>query len=79
MTNLFIFAKNNTMNEKIINYGKVLQKHLKSNGISITHASKKLKIKRGTLYNRFKDGEFNYEELERVKKFINIVETINEN
>lgn len=67
------------MGDKIINYGKLLQKHLKSNGISITHASKKLDIKRGTLYNRLKDGEFDYEQLERVKKFINIVETINEN
>lgn len=67
------------MEQKIINYGKVLEKYLKSNGITITHACKKLGIKRGTLYNRMKDGEFSYEELQRVKKFIKIVETINEN
>jgi predicted transcriptional regulator len=67
------------METKVINYGKLLQKYLKQNGISITHACKKLGIKRGTLYNRFNDGEFSYEELVRVKKFINVVQTINEN
>lgn len=67
------------MEQKIINYGKLLKKHLKDNGITITHASKKLGIKRGTLYNRMNDGEFDYDELQRVKKFIKIVETINEN
>ena len=56
--------------EKKIHYGKVLQKYLKSNGISYTFASKVLGIKRPTLYNRFKYSNFTFSELIKVKQFI---------
>ena len=56
--------------KKVVNYGKQLKKYLKKSGISATHASKVLGITRGTLYNRFEDGEFSEKELEKVKEFI---------
>ena len=56
--------------ENKIHYGKLLQKYLKSNGISNTFASKFLGIKRPTLYNRFKFNNFTFSELNKVKQFI---------
>ena len=53
------------------NYGKLLKQHLKDNGISVIHACKILKINRGTMYNRFKNGEFKASELHRVQTFLN--------
>lgn len=70
LTNLFIFAQTKTKIMKIVNYGKELEKHIKKHGITITHVSKKLGIKRPTLYNRFKDGEFSKDELIKVKQYL---------
>lgn len=60
---------------RAINYGKLLQKYLKANGMSITHASKLLGMSRGTLYERFKDGNFTYHQLLKVKQLMNLFST----
>lgn len=59
------------MKTQPVHYGLLLKQHLKDNRISVIHACKILKINRGTMYNRFKNGEFKASELHRVLTFIN--------
>jgi predicted transcriptional regulator len=58
------------MNEK--HYGKLLDKYIRANGITITHVAKKLGIKRPTLYNRIKDNSFSADELKRVLTYLKL-------